>query len=73
MIGIIGGIIGHAEAATENALSLIRRGLPAVHGLRDGSCSCRSALALGIWSDKALIPAEAREKLAPLVGKYLAR
>ncbi len=66
-------IIGHVKAATANALSLIRRGLPAVHGLREGSCSCRSALALGIWSDKALIPAEAREKLAALVGRHLAR
>ena len=66
-------IIGHVKAATESALSLIRRALLAVHALRDGSCSCRSSLALGIWSDKALIPAEAREKLAPLVGRYLAR
>ena len=36
------------------------------------ACACQSALALGIWSDKARIPADVREKLAPLIGKYLA-
>jgi hypothetical protein len=26
---------------------------------------------MGIWSDRAQISAEARQRLAPLVGKYL--
>jgi len=63
-------IIGHLRAATENALALIRRALPAA-AAGDGECGCQSALALAIWSDRAKIPAEARRKLAPLLGKYL--
>ena len=62
-------IIGHLRAATENALALIRRALPLVSA--QGDCGCRSALKLGIWSERAKIPAEVRERLAPLLGKYL--
>jgi 5'-methylthioadenosine phosphorylase len=39
--------------------------------LRDSQCACRSALALAIWSDKSRIPMETRERLAPLLGRYL--
>jgi len=62
-------IIGHLRAATENALALIRRALPAAAA--GGDCSCQSALALAVWSDRARIPAEVRRKLKPLLGKYL--
>ncbi len=64
-------IIANLRAATESALELIRRALPAAHGLRDSQCACRSALALAIWSDKSRIPMETRERLAPLLGRYL--
>jgi 5'-methylthioadenosine phosphorylase len=62
-------IIGHLRAATENALALIRRALPAAAAA--GDCSCRSALALAIWSDRARIPPDVRRKLQPLLGRYL--
>jgi 5'-methylthioadenosine phosphorylase len=65
-------IIGHLRAATENALGLIRRALPAVAS-GGGDCGCQSALALAIWSDRTKIPREVRSKLAPLLGKYLDR
>jgi len=64
-------IIANLRAATESALELIRRALPAAHRLRDSQCACRSALALAIWSDKSRIPMETRERLAPLLGRYL--
>jgi 5'-methylthioadenosine phosphorylase len=64
-------IIGNVRAATESAMGLIRGALPAAERLRDSTCSCRSALALAIWSDKARIPAAERERLAPLLGRYL--
>ncbi len=64
-------IIANVHAATESALTMIRAALPAVHGLRDSQCPCRSALALAIWSDKSRIPAAERERLAPLIGRYL--
>lgn len=64
-------IIGNVRVATESALTLVRAALPAVHGLRDTACACRSALALAIWSDKARIAPETSEKLGPLIGRYL--
>ena len=63
-------IIANLEAATESAIALIRGALPAAHALRDSTCSCRSALALGIWSDKSRISPETRAKLSPLLGRY---
>ncbi len=64
-------IIANLRAATDAAIRLIRGALPAAQALRDSPCTCRSALALGIWSDKSRLNAETRTKLSPLLGKYL--
>jgi 5'-methylthioadenosine phosphorylase len=64
-------IIANVRAATENALTLIRGTVRAAAALTGAECSCRSALALAIWSDREKIPPEVRERLAPLLGKYL--
>ncbi|HET9683093.1 MAG TPA: S-methyl-5'-thioadenosine phosphorylase [Gemmatimonadaceae bacterium] len=64
-------IIGNVRAATESALALVRAALPAADRLLETGCSCRSALSLAIWSDKARIPDAERERLAPLIGRYL--
>jgi 5'-methylthioadenosine phosphorylase len=64
-------ILGNVKAATQNALELIRRAVPGIAALGEKPCACQSALALGIWSDRARIPAAVREKLRPLLGKYL--
>lgn len=40
-------------------------------GLPDGDCACRHALEGAIISDPASIPAEARERLRVIAGKYL--
>jgi 5'-methylthioadenosine phosphorylase len=63
-------IIQNLKTSTEMALALIRRALPAIGGLRE-PCSCQSALELGLWTDKAHIPATTLQRLAPLLGKYL--
>jgi len=65
-------ILGNVKVATQNALELIRRAIPGVAALADRPCPCQSALALGIWSDRSRIPAAVKEKLRPLLGKYLA-
>lgn len=70
-LALLHEIIANMRAATENALSLLRAALPAVHALRDTPCGCQSALALGIWSDKAHIPAQVRARLSPLLDRYL--
>jgi 5'-methylthioadenosine phosphorylase len=68
---VIEEILGNVKIATQSALELIRRALPHVAALGEKPCSCQSSLALGIWSDRARIPAETRERLKPILGKYL--
>jgi 5'-methylthioadenosine phosphorylase len=68
---VIEEILSNVKAATQNALELIRRAVPTVAAAAERPCACQSALALGIWSDRARIPAEVRERLRPLLGKYL--
>jgi 5'-methylthioadenosine phosphorylase len=68
---LIEEILGNVKAATQNALELIRRAIPAVLQVADKPCACQSALALAIWSDRSRLPPEVKEKLRPLLGKYL--
>ncbi len=68
---VIEEILGNVKIATQSALELIRRAIPHVAALAEKPCACQSALALGIWSDRARIPAEVRERLKPILGKYL--
>jgi 5'-methylthioadenosine phosphorylase len=68
---VIEEILGNVKAATQNALELIRRTIPLVPTLAEKPCACQSALALALWTDRARIPAEAKAKLRPLLGKYL--
>ncbi|MBF5044576.1 S-methyl-5'-thioadenosine phosphorylase [Aggregicoccus sp. 17bor-14] len=67
---IVEGVVKNLRAVTASGLALIRRALPRVAALPAG-CGCDSALALGIWSDRARTPPEVRRRLAPLLGKYL--
>jgi len=70
-IRLLEEIIANVRAATASALALLRAALPAAQGLTETECACRSALSLAIWSDKARIPAADRERLRPLIGRYL--
>jgi 5'-methylthioadenosine phosphorylase len=70
-VQVLEEILRNLKRATENALELVRRVLPALGREPSRACACQSTLAMGIWSDRAHIPAEARRRLAPLVGKYL--
>jgi 5'-methylthioadenosine phosphorylase len=57
----------HQNAA--NACKVVKA---AVAGMpRERGCACSSALKYAILTDRSLIPAETREKLELLVGKYL--
>lgn len=68
---LIEELLANVKVATQNALELIRRAIAGVPALMDKPCPCQSALALGIWSDPARIPADAKERLRPLIGKYV--
>ena len=64
-------IIGNLKAASTNALELIRAALPQVSSLGDRGCPCQSALELAIWTERSLIQASTRERLRPILGRYL--
>jgi 5'-methylthioadenosine phosphorylase len=68
---LIEEILGNVKVATQNAIELIRRAVPRIAELADRPCPCQSALALAIWSDRSRISAETREKLRPILSKYL--
>ncbi len=68
---LIDEILGNVKVATANALDLIRRAVPRVSALAGEPCPCQSALALGIWSDRSRIPPDVKEKLRPLIGRYV--
>ena len=65
-------VIGHLNANVTNAqriLRLIAQKIPATHA--DQPCGCAQALATSIVTDRALIPAEVKEKYQLLIGKYI--
>jgi 5'-methylthioadenosine phosphorylase len=68
---VIEEILANVKVATQGALELIRRAIPHVAALGEKACPCQSALALAIWSDRARIPADVKERLRPILGKYL--
>jgi len=68
---LIEEILGNVKVATQNAIELIRRAIPKIAEIAEKPCACQSALALAIWSDKSMIPASTREKLRPILSKYL--
>ncbi|ACG73916.1 methylthioadenosine phosphorylase [Anaeromyxobacter sp. K] len=68
---LIEEILANVKSATQNAIELIRRAIPHVAAL-EKPCACQSALALAIWSDRSRIAPATREKLRPILEKYLA-
>ena len=70
-VQVIEEILRNLKEATQNATDLIRRTLPAAGALGDAPCTCRSALSMGIWSNRKQIPDDVRQRLRLLLGKYL--
>ncbi|HEY8211253.1 MAG TPA: S-methyl-5'-thioadenosine phosphorylase [Myxococcaceae bacterium] len=66
-------IIGNLREATDRGLALIKETLPALGPSAKGSpeCHCQSALALGLWSDRKLIPEAEKQRLGLLLKKYV--
>ncbi len=65
-------IIANLQAASDNAIGLIRRAIERVSQRRDelSAAPARQALQLAIWSDKSRIPPEEVERLGPLWMTY---
>jgi 5'-methylthioadenosine phosphorylase len=70
-------IIANLNAATENAIALIRRTVQRIaergEELGLANAPAREALKLAIWSDKSRIPPDEVERLGPLWMKYFER
>jgi len=66
--GLLAEIIGNLNAATANALDVIRSAVPAVG---NAACGCQSSLKHAVWTDRTKIPADVKAKHALLLGKYL--
>ena len=64
-------IIGNLNAATDNAIALIKAAVAKVGPLLQARCEHHSSLELGIWSDRANVPSAVRERLEALVKGYL--
>ncbi|HUJ15242.1 MAG TPA: S-methyl-5'-thioadenosine phosphorylase [Thermoanaerobaculia bacterium] len=63
-------ILGTLRANAEMAQRILRAAAPrAANRKRD--CACASALQYAIVTDPAKIPAETKQKLAPIIGKYI--
>jgi 5'-methylthioadenosine phosphorylase len=67
-VDVLSEVIANLKAATEHGLALIRS---ALRHITAAPCACQSALAKGIWSSPGTIGPEVRQRLAPLLRKYL--
>lgn len=65
----IGAIIHNLTKNIENVQRAIREVIRNLSGHRD--CKCGSALEHAIITDRKLIPAAAKKRLAPIIGKYI--
>ena len=71
---LLAEIIGHLQAASANAMDLIRRAIAAMPAKADAllAAPSRSALRLAVWTDRAAIPPAEVDRLRPLWGRHLA-
>jgi 5'-methylthioadenosine phosphorylase len=59
-------IIGNLNAATENAIALIKALLEQGNDLCDDGCSCRKSLELAVWTNPQTIDPKIKQELSPL-------
>lgn len=62
-------IIRNLTKNTENVQNAIREAVRTITGERN--CKCNAALAHNIYTDRKAIPAVAKKRLAPIIGKYI--
>jgi 5'-methylthioadenosine phosphorylase len=68
---LLAEIIANLNAATANAIKLIRAAVPKIAAAAQTPCACHDALKLAIWTDRKHIRHATIEKLGPIVGRYL--
>ena len=62
-------VLDYLSRNVENSHRIVKRAISALPATRE--CKCASALAHAILTDRRMIPAATKKKLALLVGKYL--
>ena len=62
-------IVAVLHQNAENAAKVVRAAVARMP--KERGCACASALKFAILTDRAAIPQAARERLGPLLGKYL--
>ncbi len=68
---LLAEILGNLKQVTEHGIALLRAALPKLAAEADRPCACRQALEMAIWSDKSRIPADAKQRLSLLLGRYV--
>jgi 5'-methylthioadenosine phosphorylase len=63
-------ILAYLKANAEMAQRILRRTVPRI-AARKRDCACVNALQYAIVTDPAIIPKETKERLAPIIGKYI--
>jgi 5'-methylthioadenosine phosphorylase len=63
-------ILGYLRANAVMAQTILRNSIPRV-AARKRECGCVNALQYAIITDPAVVPENAKQQLAPLIGKYL--
>lgn len=70
----------HADVSVEAVIAVICQNVAMAKNIirqavaeiqRERTCTCSSAMQHSIITDRAAIPAEAKERLKPIIGKYL--
>ena len=70
-LALLQEIIGHMNAATDNALAMIKAAVPLVWGRRNEAFPAHKALELAIWTDKKAIPTPVKKRLELLWSQYV--
>lgn len=69
---LLAEIIGNLSRARESCLRLLNVALRSCEALRSSPCPAHRALRQAIWTRPSLVPAEERQRLDALWGRYLA-
>ncbi len=68
---LLAEIIGNLNAATANAVALLRAAVESIAGSPLGKCAIHDALELAIWSDRSKLTPEFAKRYGVLLEKYV--
>jgi len=66
----VASVLDNLKANSELAAGVVREAIRALPAARGGECSCGEALRHGLITAREAVPAEAIQRLKPILGKY---